>query len=893
MKIKSLCIWLLCVISVQTFSQQAILQTSIPISKGTYSSVELIQNIQRSSGIQFSYKSKLLLEHEKKVLISSLVLQDILLAITDGNDMDFVVINGVVVIKTKKEIQKIIQKTYNANPSAQIEYVKKIQEKKVVEPEYIILSGKIKQAVSGELVSGALVIIDSLNIQIQSNEYGFFSCKVPQGSHVLRVVHPSNYMHEISIETNKQNFVEIETTSKQTELTSAKAAVQVPSLSNKTKLHEVKLQPTMKIPQSISLQDPLKEMGKVPGIQFINDLSSNVLVRGGTTYQNLVLIDDAPLFNPTHLFGLYSTCIPYSVKDVTIYKGDAPAQFGGRVSSVIDIRLREANEQNIGGYIEYSPVVTTLTIETPIVKQKAAVVGYIRKSNLRWLMKDNAGKALYSFYDAQLKFHMHTAKRHHLYYSFYSGNDVYNVSAQKLDEFGITWGNIAHAVRWNYIISPRVFSNLTLYSGTYNYYLYVPHNTIDYWNSHIISNGIKQDFTIFAGVDNTVRFGFELSGMQSNPGNLHYSDSSAVMSQLYTNPVALGMAVLYASHELKVLQKVSLVYGFRLPMSRNNGPAVQYVFEQDAVKDTLTFSENQTYNPRIHIEPKFQLQYSHTPYVMFYCKGMQTTQFVHGLSNSETNITSLDIWMPTTVNLHPQKSRLYSVGFNYTGFAPTIMIQSELYYKRMLHQWYPNDHARMLLNPYIEGQMIDTRVINKGIETMIQYKGEKLSTWLSYTYTQSKRLFNNQSISTAADRPHDISIGTSWKLVPKIMLEIEWNYMSGLLQTIPNAYYTANGIQVPYYESKYNSRLPSYHTLDVSAQFHLYKQVQSPWKHIITLQIYNVYARKNAFSYTYNKIEENNEYVIPTNVSTNAQYISTMLYAGTVIPMISYAIKFK
>lgn len=893
MKIGVICFWLLCILPLQIFSQSNILESNIPIPKGTYSSIELIQKIQQTTAIQFSYKTKLLQDNEQKIKITSTSLQDILLAITEGNDLDFAVINGVVVIKTKKEIQKIIKKTQASNPTARIEYVQKAPEKIPEKQDFTIISGKIKHAFSGELLSGATLFIDSLNIRIETNEYGFFSCKVPKGTHTLRIVHPSQHMLAYTIQTNTQSFFEIETVPKQTELLSTKAFIEEQTQTSQTNLLIPHVQQTMKIPQSISLQDPLKEIGKVPGIQFVNDLSSNVLVRGGTTYQNLVLFDDAPLFNPTHLFGFYSTCIPYSIKDVTIYKGDAPAQYGGRVSSVIDIRLKEANENSPSAFIEYSPAATTLSLETPIIKQKAGIVANIRKSNLRWLLKDNDGKALYSFYDAQLKLHMHSEKRHHLYYSFYSGNDQYNTSAQKRNEFGVLWGNVAHSIRWNYIISPRVFSNLTLYSGTYNYYLYIPDNRINYWNSSISSNGLKQDFTIYANTNNTIKYGFELSGIQSNPGNLDFSDSTAIIANLYSSPVSLGMAVLYASHQWNMSPKLSVTYGIRIPISRNNGPAVQYTFSNGIVDDTLTYASNQTYNTQRHVEPKIHLQYTHSPSLYFFTKAMQSTQYIHGLSNSETSITSLDIWLPTTVNLQPQIARLYSVGFTQRWFSQKIMVQSEVFYKRMLNQWYPKAHARMVLNPLVEGEMIDTRVTTKGIETILQHQGEKLSTWISYTYTESKRSILEQTIPTAADRPHDISLGTSWKIAPKILVEMEWNYMSGILQTMPNAYYSINGTRVPVYESKSEYRLPAYHTLDISTQFHLYKHAQRPWKHIITLQIYNVYARKNAYSISYNKIEENGEYVIPTNTLTQPEYIATMLYAGTIIPMISYAIKFR
>lgn len=887
------CILMFVLLYNHTFSQKNILQTTVSIPTGTYSSVEILQKIQQTSGIQFSYKTKLLQDNAMQIGVSSAQLQEILLKITQGKDLDFVVINGVVVVKTKKDIQKIIKKTQDSNPTATIEYVQKPAVREHVQPTYVILSGKLKNAVSGELVGGAILRIDTLNIEVQTNEYGFFSCKVPQGMYMIRITHESFFIHEYAVTAQKNSFVDIGVVQKTTELSSAKADMQYDNLPQQSNIHfEIKKQNTH-IPKSILLQDPMKEIGKIPGIQFVNDLSSNVLVRGGTAYQNLVLFDDAPIFNPTHLFGFFSTSIPYSIKDVTIYKGDAPANYGGRLSSVIDIRLKEANENQLGLFTELSPVATTISIESPIIKQRAAVVCNFRKSNLRWLFKDSEGNAIYSFYDAQLKLHMHSKKRHHIYYSFYSGGDDYNKSASKTDGFGISWGNVAHSIRWNYIISPHMFSNLTWYQGTYNYYLYIPNNEVDYWNSRISSSGIKQDFTMYFKNIHTIKYGFEISGTQSNPGNLHYSDSSFVLQNAYTNTASIGMLAMYVSHEYKISPKLSFIYGLRIPISRNGGTAVQYVFEQGVLTDTLEYSEKQTYNPQQKIEPKFQLYYAQTPYLQYVVKASQTTQFIHGISNSETSITSLDVWLPATVNLLPQKARLYSVGFQYMWYEQKIIVQSDVFYKKMLNQWYPKNHARMLLNPYVEGEMTNTSVITKGIETMLQRKGDKLSAWLSYTYTSSMRKIEQQTIPTMAHRPHDISIGTLWKPVPKISVELQWNYLSGNLQTVANGYYEVNGTKVPYYDSHYNYRLPAYHTLDVSTQFHLYKHAQSKWKHILTLQIYNVYARKNAFSVTYNKVEENQELVVPTNVYSKSNYVSSMLYAGTIIPMISYAIKFN
>ena len=884
---------ILILISISVFSQQEILKKKITIPSKEYTAIELLQQIQQSSGISFSYKTKLL-QDNVTYKVSSMQLYEVLQKITSNKDIDFVVINGVVVIKSKKEIQKIIKKTKASNPKAEIEYIEKEQvaaPKPVVETQ--VISGSVRNTFSGELVLGATISIDSLHIQVTANEFGFFSCVVPKGKHTLRIVNKGHVTKNVEINTENSTEIQIDLLDKSIELESQKGLLLEQEIElhnsiafNSTIIEHVK-------PVKFSLTDPMRDLQKMPGIQQVGDLSSAFSVRGGTTDQNMVIFDDAPIFNPTHLFGLYSIFIPYSLKDITIYKGDAPAQFGGKLSSVIDIRSKDGNENKFGFYTELGPIASTISLESPIVKNHVSVILNLRKSNLKWLAKSDSGNELYEFSDGNFKINFHS-KKHRFYYSLYSGSDVFNEAGFENGQYGIKWKNTAHSIRWNYVITPKLFSNVTFYSSEYNYYLYINSNDVNYWNSRIATGGAKVDFMFYSNNKNSSRFGLDASGYQFNPGNLQLTNQTLASSYPTVSTGTIGILALYYSHEKIFSNDSKLTYGIRVPMSSNTGPATQFVFNSSyEVIDTIHYLANETYNKTFQIEPRIQYTYPLSPYVNSRITYTRMHQFINCISNSESQITSLDVWLPSSEIIKPQIARQLATGIVYNPIKAGLHFSGDVYIKTMKNQVSYADHARMLLNPLLEGELRFGRVFATGSELLITKKGDKLSSWLSYTYMYTHLRKSGEIYSTIYNRPHDISIGLNYLVSKHFVVESQWNYISGKPITTPTGFYEFQGAMVPIYTNYLNDRLPAYHKLDLNIQWYLFKNDNSKFKHIFTLSIQNVYARKNPFSVTFNKIEDKSGFVIPTDVSKDIEYITTMLYPATIIPSITYAIKFN
>lgn len=887
----------LCFIPISLFAQQEILKKKIVIPQNNYSSIELIQYIQKTANIEFSYKTKLLQDLKtSKYKGTSETLYDILNQITEGEDLDFVVINGVVVIKSKKEIQKIIKKTKSSNPQAKIEYVER--ESKSIEKAQVktqkIVSGRVVDSESGEIQIGATIYITDLKISVNTNEYGFFSFPIPEGNFKMQVIVEGYYLEEINVASQNPENITIQVHSSSYKLNSQQITVEDSVLHS---TDSIKTE-TIGIPvlghrdRLLNIYNPFKFLETQSGIQKTGIISSKFSVLGGNYDQNLVIFDDAPIFNPSHLLGYDFIFIPCSIKDVQFYKFYQPSQYGGRLSSVLDIRSKDGNEKNFAIFTEINPIASTVSIETPIVKNHASVILNFRNSNLRWLVHDDAGNALYNYYDGNLKLNFHT-KKSRFYYSLYSSGDALNKAGFNSGSYGIKWTNNAHSLRWNQVINSSLFCNVTVYGSEYNYFLYINSGDIAYWNSKISSGGIKTDFTYFKTHDNTIRYGTEISGFQFNPGNIVYSNTQTNLFPTVSSGT-IGTLALYFSQNKTLKNSSGLDWGLRMPLSRNAGPTVQYLFnKKHEVVDTTMYTAGTTYNSMASLEPRINY-YKKMGAIYYTISYSKTTQVIQEISNSETQLTSLDVWLPASPNIKPQVARQIVVGMSHLGYEDIpISIKVNAFVKSMRNQIGYENHANMLLNPLIEGELRFGKTLVTGGMIDIEKHISKFTVKVDYTYTHTQMRIQKEVVPTIFDRPHDISCGVNYYIKHNIVCAAQWNYLSGKPITTPTSFYEYQGAMVPVYDKMLNSRLPAYHSLDVSLQIVAKKSLDAKWEHIFTFAVKNVYARKNPINISFNKSLVDNEIGVGSEVSEQAEYVSTMLYAGSILPFISYAIKFN
>ena len=646
--------------------------------------------------------------------------------------------------------------------------------------------------------------------------------------------------------------------------------------------------------------DIIKALQTIPGIKSFGDGSSLFYVRGGNSDQNLILLDEAPIYNPSHLFGFFSVISPDAINDVEAYKGDFPANYGGRLSSVIDIRAKNGNLKRFGFSGNIGPYASNLSVEGPIVRDKGSFYVSGRISSLNWLQFLNQTQTTFNvnFYDLNAKLNYKVNENNRLFGTFYYGKDNFTRQMESsITTYGISWNNLAGTLRWNHTFSNKLFVNTTGYYSRYQYYLYVSKEQNEYWNSAIENLALKSDFTWYLNLRNTIKAGVEIGWHHSNPGNVNFSGNNE-QKNIPKVPECRSMEYdFYLSNEQTFGKKLSVRYGIRLPVWQDIGPTTVYYFDVNhQVSDSMDVSKNASYATFCSPEPRIHVQYmldSRSVLKASYCR---TTQFMQTLSNSTSPFTSLEVWIPSGTNIQPQKADQFTLGYLRQMSKPKLNFSAEIFYKQFYNYIDYTDHANMLYNPLIEGELRFGKSWSYGIELTLRKTEGKLTGWIAYTFSRvfvrTESVNNGQTYPAFYDRPHDLSITLSYNTRKKWAISANWILVSGGPITTPVGFYYNNGYSVPIYASKNNDRLPDYHRLDISATYKLSKP-EKRYQHQITLSVYNAYARSNAISVNFNKIEyEKDRFLVPSNLNGNYSLVPTAISVTGIIPSITYNFKF-
>lgn len=875
------------------YSQESVLKKLIDIEFQSITYKKILKEISKKTGSPFSYNSKLI-PQKKKASISTtqMSLENVIKTLFKDMDIGFMEIDGIIILKTKKEIAQMKEQlkiTENA-PSTPPEIRK---------TEYSTLSGYIKDTQNGEILIGVNISIDSLNIGTVSNEYGYFSLTAPKGTHLIRYSYlgydlsfkfvdmQDNISLDIDMITNEQMLEEI--TVNAIDYESIHTTLQMSNM-------DLSLNSLNNIPAYLGEADLLKHLEKIPGVKSFGDGSTAYYVRGGNKGQNLIILDDAPIFNPTHLFGFYSSFIPDAIKDIRIYKGNAPSKFGGRLSSVVDVRSKDGNMKQIEAGGSYGPFTTKFQFEAPIIKDYSSVLLAYRRSNINWLLSNDDPSLNFSDFNMKLNGRI---KRNRFYMNFYRGMDSFEGLTTEYGYNGISWSNTALSLRWNYNINSKVFSNLTIFGSGYNYDLMMKDQNIEKWNSQINTVGLKNDISYYANPDNTLKFGLDAVSYNFNPGNIVYSDSATVTNAPVVSNAKLSSIAFYFSHEYSISKSLLFEYGFRIPYYSNAGESTVFSYDENkTITDTAFYMEGENYNGQFLFEPRINLVYVLNDYNSIKAAYTRNTQAIHLITNSESPFTSLDVWLPVSPNIKPQIANQYSIGYYHSFEKYPINFTSEIFYKKMQNQIDYAEHANMILNPQIEGELIFGEGWAYGIELLLKKDKGRLNGWLGYTISKAFRQFddiqNGEPFAAPFDRLNDLVVYCSYKLKKRWLISGTWLYSSGAPYTEPTGFYENRGYTIPIYTEKNNERLPDYHRLDLMISFRLNKRDDIRYNHQITISIFNVYARKNPFNVTYNKAQkENGGYEIPTDHYNNRELVNTELYLMRMVPSINYIFKIK
>ncbi|HSG67904.1 MAG TPA: TonB-dependent receptor, partial [Bacteroidales bacterium] len=638
----------------------------------------------------------------------------------------------------------------------------------------------------------------------------------------------------------------------------------------------------------------------VPGIETFGDGSSLFYVRGGSSDQNLILVDEVPMYNTSHLFGFLSVISPDAISDIEVFKGDFPAKYGGRISSVADIKTKDGNNRRIGFGGNVGPYTSSIYLEGPMVKNKSSFYIGGRLSTLQWLPKlyYKDQEINIGFFDLNTKFNFKINDKNRLFATFYIGNDLLERNtSSSIETYGLGWNNLLGTLRWNHVFSKKLFSNTTAYITRYQYLMYLSEDQREYWNSAISNITLKTDFTWFLNPRNTVTAGLSISSHGLDAGKINLNDNT-ISDPRDVPEYHNAEYTLYIGNDQKITEKLILRYGLRLPFWQNLGPATVYYFDDNyTVIDTFYAEKRAVYNSFASPEPRINLTWLVTAGSSLKAGYSRTAQFLHELNNNISPFTSLSVWVPSGPTIMPRKADQYSLGYFSGLFGHRVKFSAEAYYRHYYHYIDYTPHANMLYNPLIEGEVRQGDAWSYGLELMLHKTSGRLSGWIGYTYSRvfAKIPGVNDGLTYRAfhDRPHHLTIFMSYNTEKRWSFSANWLIMSGAAITTPESFYEYNGYVVPVYGEKNNDRLPPYHRLDLSANFRLNRNEFARYRHNLILSLFNVYGHSNPYFISFNRIENpEGDYVIPADHYNSPDIIPTNLSVSEIIPSVNYQFKF-
>ncbi len=746
------------------------------------------------------------------------------------------------------------------------------------------VSGHVTDAATGEEQIGATIYISELKTGTVTNSYGFYSITIPSGIYHLRFsfVGYQSVEKEINLTANSMLNIELKTVETNLDEVVIKGDADDANVrSSSMGVVKMDVKKINKIPILFGEQDVLKTLTLMPGISSGGEGKGGFFVRGGNTDQNLILLDEAPVYNASHLFGFFSVFNSDALKDIQLYKEGIPAEFGGRLSSVVDVYMNDGNSKKYSISGGLGIISSRLTLEGPVVKDKGSFIVSGRRTYadlfLRLSKKEFKNNTLY-FYDFNAKANYKIGKNDRIFLSGYFGRDKLGTS-----NFGFSWGNATGTFRWNHIFNSRLFSNTSVIYSSYDYLIKVEQQNLKIsLESGINDWNIKQDFTYFFNTNNTVKFGFNIIHHTFMPGERLAEGTSSIPDIILEKKRGYESAV-YVSNNQKIGTRLKLTYGFRVSMYNSIGPGTVYQYNSDGgVISETEYQSGALIKSYFEPEPRLSVSYMLNETSSVKASYQRMAQNVHLLSTS-TSDSPTDVWVPSSSIIKPETSNQVSLGYFRNFKNNTFESYVEIYYKTMHHQIDFKDGANIFLNPHIEADITFGDGRSYGMEVFIKKRLGKFTGWVGYTLSKTERLFDEINhgnwYPARQDRTHDVSIVAMYQLNKRISFSANWIYYTGDAVTMPSGSYVVNGNIVPLYTERNGYRMPDYHRLDVGMTFvsKETKKLKSSWN----FSVYNVYARENAYSIYF---QEN-----PDKPGTMQ---AVKLYLFSIVPSITWNFKF-
>lgn len=741
----------------------------------------------------------------------------------------------------------------------------------------LTISGTVEDVLSGEELIGALVgVVELPSVGVATNSYGFYSLTLPRGEYTffvsyvgydkqyMKIALTGNVSYNWSLGVKEMKTIEITGEKSGENLSKPQMGVE------RLDINEIN-----KIPVIFGEKDLIKVAQLIPGVKSAGEGNSGFYVRGGGADQNLILLDEAPVYNASHLLGFFSTFNSDAIKDVTLIKGNSQAQYGGRLSSVLDVKMKEGNDQKYHVNGGVGLISSRLSVEGPIQKDKSSFIIAGRRTYADLFLKatdDFSSNQLY-FYDLNAKMNYRINDKNRIYASGYFGRDVLGFG----DTFGIDWGNLTGTLRWNSILNPKLFSNTSLIYSDYDYRININSAGADFnINSKIKDWNLKQEFNYYPNSSNSLRFGFNSIYHEIKPSSFETGDSEGSTSRF-------GLEnALYINNTQKLSNVFTVDYGLRLSSYSVIGDDTYNQYSFGVLEDSVVLARGEFGKSYFNLEPRFSASYMVDSLSSLKWAYARNTQHLHLLNNS-TSATPTDQWIGNSYNIKPEISDQVSVGYFRNLRDSKYEVGIEAYYKWMQNQVDYKDGADINTTPDVESQLLYGVGRAYGVEFLVKKKKGRLTGWVGYTLSRTERniegINDNEWYVARQDRTHDISVVGIFDLNEKWSLSGLFVYNTGNAVTFPSGKYSIEDNTTYIYTERNGYRMPSYHRLDIGATY--MKKSDKRFKSSWNFSLYNVYGRENAWTITFED---------DPNVEGRTRAIQTSLFRW--VPSITYNFNF-
>lgn len=761
----------------------------------------------------------------------------------------------------------------------------------------VTINGYIKDAANGEELLGVTIYIPSLKAGTITNDYGFYALTVPKGTYDVQFSYigykeqlrtlelQADMSLNLEMQTDAQVMQEIVIEEKPLD----ENVVAVQMSKNTLNMNQVR-----KLPALFGEIDIIKNIQMLPGVISAGEGSSSFFVRGGSADQNLILIDEAPVYDPSHLFGLFSVFNADVIKDSELYKGGIPARFGGRLSSILEVRTKDGNNKAFDVTGGIGTMASRLAVEGPIVKEKSSFIVSARRSYIDLFLKAAGENNLVHFYDVNAKVNWKSNNNNRFFVAFYAGRDVFNFD----DNFGFQWGNMTGTFRWNHLFNERLFSNTSIILSNFDYKLELQDPVQGFrWISDLQEFSFKNDLSYSLNTNNELSFGYHLTGRRFSPGEVSPNTIGSIFQTVELQHMYALDHGLYVSNLQRVNEKITLDYGVRLSVFQNIGPGSVYRYEdpQDNINinrtDTLQYDQWQNIKTYVNIEPRFSLRYllgDGQSIKLSYNRMVQNTHLI----SAGTAPVPFNTWNPSNYYLKPQVADQVAAGYFRNFKDNEYEFSAEAYYKDISNVTDFADNAEIFFNEDLSTEYRQGDAWAYGIEFLLNKTQGKLTGMASYTWSKTMRKVDGVNrgfeFYSNHDRRNVVNLQAAYDYSDKWVFGAAFTYSTGRPLTLPAGKYEYGGYNPDVLTERNGYRLPAFHRLDLSVTLNPRKNLSRKWRGQWVFSVYNAYNRRNPFTiYTRTKQDEDGNIL-----GDGSEKEARMIYLFPVLPSVTYNFKF-